>query len=236
MTFYDPGQLDPEIDNLILGEITNRLGEYIAQQAMPESVMTSISKEMTGLRLALLAARYHQRQFIWRWRFLHNKYLLNRHRPADSATEVRIDDLPLRFELQALLLAVDSSLDVTWRLISLLNGQKPDDHQKFRIKVEKHPERFPYLAQATLTHRQWFADLIHLRNAIAHEGLLEEFLGFGYRGQNLANPSVGSRNAQHFSIQLWVDVRQVVKDLILEALKDINEGKQDEESNPISHF
>lgn len=222
MTLYDPVQLDADTDRLVFEELLQPIARLL------ESTMVSqdnMFKELGNLRLALNAIRYHQRQFLWRWTFLRTKYLLARHRPADTRTEVRVDDFPLRFELQSLVMAADSCMDVTWRFICVLNGKDPEkNHQRYRQFVEKHPKDFPTLHPAVMARKKWFLKLIALRNAVAHEGALEDLSGFGYNGQELLNPLIGAINAQHFGIQLWVDVHSVVSELIQSAIKDVMVG------------
>jgi hypothetical protein len=75
-----------------------------------------------------------------------------------------------------------------------------------------------------MARKKWFLKLIALRNAVAHEGALEDLSGFGYNGQELINPLIGAINAQHFGIQLWVDVHSVVSELIQSAIKDVMVG------------
>lgn len=104
MTLYDPAQLDTIIDDLVLKKLQDQLASYMARKFSPKQLsveqVNPHLKEFGNLRLALHAMRYHQRQFLWRWMFLRNKYLLATQRPGDYGTEVRVDDLPLRFELQ----------------------------------------------------------------------------------------------------------------------------------------
>ena len=116
-------------------------------------------------------------------------------------------------------------MDVTWRFICVLNGKNPEKHhQRYRQFVETHPKDFPALHPAMITRKTWFLKLIALRNAVAHEGALDDLSGFGYHGQELRNPLIGEVNARHFGIQLWVDVRSVVSELIQSAIKDVMVG------------
>lgn len=112
-------------------------------------------------------------------------------------------------------------MDVTWRFICVLNGKDPEKHhQRLRERVEKNTTEFPTLHPAVMERQSWFLDLIALRNAIAHEGALDDFAGFGYQGNDLRNPLIREVSARHFGIQLWGDVRAVIEELITAALTD----------------
>ncbi len=223
MNYLDVGQLDRVIDELVFGKVSTHMANWLG--SMPETdafgFVAKVGLEVDQLRRALYATRYHQRQFLYRWNLLRPKFALLPARLPAPGTAVVLDDMPLRFEFQAFVTAADAAaLDVLWRVVCVVVGKSPKQHQDFRIKVEKTGDRFPALHGVAQQYRDWNKDLRTMRNVVAHRGALEDFQGFGVRGGDLLQPSVGPVSAAHLGIRLWQQLHQVVDETVQAATTD----------------
>lgn len=216
--FY-PDQTDSAIDAL-LERIVARMSPGPLDYQQEKCV-----RDFGSLRIALNATRYHQRQFFYRWNRLRARYSLRATAMRTNRLEVRFDDLPLRFEFQAFVSALDTVIDVTWRLVVVRFGRSPRRRQDFRASVERESAKYPTLNPIVRQHKSWVLELAKLRNAVAHEGSLEAFQGFGYRGQDVLHPSLRpaqgpDTSAPHLAIQLWKDGCRIVEDTLVAALRE----------------
>lgn len=172
---------------------------------------------------ALYAVRYHQQQFFSRLRIVASKQAFGFEPPKGNMT-VRINDQPLRFELEAFLVRLKTSLDATSRLTSFLMHQNPRTYGALWKLVESNRElpggSRDSVRSVLQENKSWVDEAARLRNAIVHESSFGAFRGVGNQGPLLLDAEIAGKDAGEFCIFAWKRLLQMTPQLATAAVVD----------------
>lgn len=222
-TLRQPHQLEPAVEDLLLAVI-DRYGAALAP-AVQRGVLrgqvykqlSDIAAALSALNDALHALRYHQRQFLCRLNQLETALTVNTFRPTGNV-RVFLDDMPMRYELQAFLTCVSTCLDTVARAVSILvwPDKEPITYGKLRKRLDQRgcaPENLRVaLLQVFRAHAGWIDEAKQARHDIVHTATFE-IKGFGFRGSKVINPLVAGVSAGHLCFRVWRSVLELVDQL-----------------------
>lgn len=226
--FRTPHQLDAGIGRRMEEIMVNYTGSLDALTAtliqsgrMPLEV-ARFCERMQALDDALHTVRYHQRQFFARYRILYVENALQHDAATSQNVEILVDDMPLRYELQAFLTSTRSVLDVMCQGATLAMGRKPMGYgvlQKHLTSGGYLPtEAVKRLRRVFKKHASWIEQTSGLRHAIVHEAKFEAFSGFGWKRSRLVEPILLDVSADHLGFRVWRDLQALVCEVFATVL------------------
>ena len=218
ISLNQPGQLDEDIESVAMGLI--RVGAPRGVHD-PHELVEALRPLATRVRYfseALYAARYHQLQFLFRLRKVVAQQTFA-FSPPRGNTVVRINDRPMRAELEAFLVRVTSALDATAKVLCTL-GKWGDKHESFGLllKYLKNTSAERSGAEARLLkilrqHEGWVAEMKELRHAIAHEGTSEQFVPVSHEGPLVQDAKVAGFRAGEFVVRTWMQIKALTSEV-----------------------
>jgi hypothetical protein len=161
-------------------------------------------KLIENLDESLEATRYHQRQFLARYRIVEEHYL---NTPVSGSAQVDfvMGDVPLKCELEALLIRSRSSLDALAQLASKALGREPEKFGAFATSVRKG-RKIPNsdeIDSLIKKHEAWLNTDRDHRNKIAHDGQLQHFNGLRIGSRGIDAAKLLEEDAVSYGLQLW---------------------------------
>lgn len=219
-TLKNPFQLDPDVEEtmeLLFGLLEAREKEVGRDVA---------GRLWSDLENGLYATRYHQRQYIVRHRAI---YAHSAKATVTGSGQIELiwHDVPLKAELEAVLLRSRGVLDTVGRIALTTLGKKGDKFGALWSFVKspgiKRVPKGPELGRILSTYERWLETGKKLRDAVAHGGSTKEFRGpkVGIAGVDPAR--MQRDDAGEYVISMWREmiklVQAVLRTLTPEALE-----------------
>jgi hypothetical protein len=199
-TLNNPHQIDADVEKMmeLLSTTFTSVQRSLARERQDEL--------WSNLKDALEATRYHQRQYIFRHRLLHEKASESRMRGSPQI-EVIFNDVPLNAELQAVLVRSRAALDTLGDIALTCLGQKGE---KFGglwtfVKTDRATKvpQGKVLRRVFAEHNRWLEDGKRLRDCIAHGRKVQEFRGMKAAVSGVDPARLIKDDAAGYTISLW---------------------------------
>lgn len=214
LTMHQPHQVDTSIRDA-LDPWQEAFGAQIRGLAPDVALksLNSVSGLEANLDDSLHAARYHQRQFLCRFRDVDARHRQSR-TTATAQLEIVMNDLPLRCEIEAFLVRVSSSLDALGQLLGLILTGKPKKWGEFVTSLPKRRDidsALRFALQDIIDQQAgWMAEARNYRHAIVHEAELAPFRGPAFGAHGVASAAVAKEDAGDFVLRIWTNLRTMM--------------------------
>lgn len=215
VTLNQPYQQDQTINRLM-----KSFNELLAPPAGLDEIqlfawLKSRSAPLSQLEDSLYAARYHQRQFLFRLGRVYSEQAFA-FTPPRGNVGIVINDIPLKVEFEAFLLRVTSTLDSIIKSICTINELKIVNFSDFSNnlrKLQNSPLRDKF--GCIICHEaSWIKPLKKLRNAVAHEGECSIFRGVAHRGLLVNDAEIAGVPAGGYVIKTWQQLLTLIADVM----------------------
>jgi len=206
----NPAQLDADIERTLEAFVRAVTLRIEWRQALP------VGNALGRLQSALYNARYHERQFLYRWDKMDARTRVDYQRLGTGLTLYHLD-VPLNAELTAFVQAARTALDVLGELVMLAVLNRPDGtfgkmmRPVQRVKASD-PQWRRHLARVMDDNETWIARAKQLRDSIVHDGQIRDFRPFGFRGTDVLAPELEGRDARAVVRSLWASHLQFIRD------------------------
>ena len=218
VSLNQPGQVDEEIENIAMGLIRVGAPRGVDDPHELVEVLRPLATKVRHFSEAVYAARYHELQFLFRLRKVVAQQTFA-FSPPRGNTVVRINDRPLRAELEAFLVRVTSALDATAKVLCTL-GKWSEKHESFGLllkylkntSAEGRGSEGPLL-KILRRHEGWVAEVKELRNAIAHEGTSKQFVPVSHEGLLVQDAKVAGFLAGEFVVRTWKQIKALTSEV-----------------------
>ena len=215
VTLNQPYQLDSSIENRLtsLMEAFTPPAEYDQMQAYKWIMACGSAVEQ--LSDSLYAVRYHQRQFLFRLSKVHSEQLFS-FEPPRGNTGIVINDRPLKAELEAFLFRVTSSMDSLSKVICVANDLELMNYGALVNRVIKMTDSPGYRDLKNIFRRveKWLKPLKEYRNAIAHDGDFQGFIGISHKDLLVKDAEIGRVSAGNYVIDKWRQLLETIDDVV----------------------
>jgi hypothetical protein len=215
--FHIPHQLDPDIERIkkLVHDAPSRLirdREPLAPDTAQFDWIVNFGYKAERVADALYAVRYHQREFFARLRIVTTQQAFA-FSPPSGESRLGIDDHPLRFELEAMVVRATSVLDALAKYALYGWNRQPENWGALVKKLDKD-KSIPEKTRAELHrlrkfHAKWLQDLTAMRHLIVHEATFPAFRPMSHVCEQLFDVSVDGIPAGAFAIQTWVGLREL---------------------------
>lgn len=215
-----PQQLDRTIERI--ADEVRRAVRPLAEDAPPAQLewVERCGRLISNQQDALYALRYHQRQFFSRLRVVTTQQT-SIFEPPRGNVVLRFDDKPLRYELEAFLVRVRTTMDAVAKLVSFLLGRKPRTYGKLCQLLETDVSLDAQIRRRIRTilkaNDTWISAASDLRNKIVHEADFDGFEGVGHDRTLFLDARLGDVNAGAFCIRVWRNIQAMVPALVVAA-------------------
>lgn len=210
----NPRQIDLEITRVF---DQNRV--RIANLPLPNAKLQLLLQRMNDLYHSLHGVRYHQREFLYRLRLLTLGYTLE---PNDfeGNTCMIIDDMPLRFEFEAYLVRVLSSLDVQAKMVSVsINKRFVKNGELYSHLKKSNNPALSELISLYAAKESWVKEVRRMRDEVAHDGGSKDLTSFSYEFGVLGLPTVGRLTAENKCFSDWKELISFVEGILQIIIK-----------------
>ncbi|GIM48488.1 hypothetical protein DNHGIG_40370 [Collibacillus ludicampi] len=208
-------QIDPAIENAIYPA-----AKFHGILDKPKDFQEQYFKHLDALWDVLHAVRYHQRNFLFRLRKLIIEYSVDFSmvQPGEGV-EITYDDVPLRLELESMILRLISTLDVFAKIAGTLMGKgfnQDKDLWSYLLATHKNKNRPVSSALYEIyTKYSWIRDLKGIRNAITHDAIFLGYTGMKFQDTLFSMPYVNELKSDHFAFRVWKELLQMTREILL---------------------
>jgi hypothetical protein len=217
ISLKNPNQLSREVSEL-MAKLVGRTGPAVTD------VQTAHGwgELLTDLEDALEAVRYHQRQYLTRYRIVQAHYS-QLAVTGSQQLQVVFDDRPLQCEFEAVVIRARAVLDASGHLALYLWGQKPDKFGAFCKFVQKQGRKLhnPEQILALISENErWLLPDRDYRDMIVHRGQLRPFRGVKVGVQGVDVARVEKDDTVEYCLKLWpkiIDFTGRLMELVIEA-------------------
>lgn len=195
----NPNQLSPEVSELMA-----RLVQLVGPVEDLEGTK-AVGELLGSVEDALEAVRYHQRQYLVRYRTVYAHYS---HMDATGSEQLRVvfNDRPLQYEFEALVIRARAVLDALGHLALRILGQKPDKFGAFCKYVQKQGRKLrnpePILRLIS-DNESWLVPDRDFRDMIVHRGQLRPFRSVRVGVQGIDVARVEKDDTVEYSLNVW---------------------------------
>lgn len=205
-----PLQLNANILNVL-----DKYKVYLVNLPKNEQNITSFNR-IQILDDNLHAVKYHQKQFLYRLNMLQVENKLQNH--VFGNVSVFMDDMPLRYELEAFMTKSRTVLDVLARLVSSILFNISKKHGEL-INFLKSKKNYKDLLDIYKRAESWQKDAKEVRDAIEHEGKFKSFRTFNHQGTKVTSPILMDISSDHFCFRQWNELIAFIEAVLSNILK-----------------
>jgi len=210
LAMRNPAQLDAQIETTLEALVQAVRTRIKPKQAFP------LGDALERLQNALYAARYHERQFLYRWDKLDERTRVDYQRLGIGLSLYHLD-VPLTAELTAFVQASRTALDVLGEIVMLVVLDQPKGTfgkmlQHMRKIKPSDPLWRRMLARVMDENEDWIARARQLRDGMVHDGFVRDFRPFGFRGTEVLPAELEGRDAHAVVRSLWQRHIQFIRD------------------------
>jgi hypothetical protein len=215
LTLNQPHQLDPVVHSA-LHAWTEALFLKVRLLTPHDAIkrLRTPSNLLSNLDDSLHATRYHQRQFICRFRVVNDRHA-QRNNAGSERLQIIFNDLPLRCELEAFLLRTSGTLDALGQFLGLVVTGKQRTYGDL-LRVVKNKREIDDAVRISLIevfneNTGWIEEAKSYRHAIVHRAEFNEFRGPILGGEGIGPAVIGERDAADFAIYVWGQLTRMVE-------------------------
>jgi hypothetical protein len=215
LTINQPHQLDPAVQ-AALHDWTEALFlkvKLLTPHAAIKRLRTP-SNLLSNLDDSLHATRYHQRQFICRFRVVNERHA-QRKNAGSEQLQLIFNDLPLRCELESFLLRTSGTLDALGQFLGLVVTDKQRTYGDLLRVVKNKREIDDVMRKALIDvfdeNNDWIEEAKSYRHAIVHRAEFTEFRGPMLGARGIGPAAIGTRDAADFAIYVWGQLTRMIE-------------------------
>jgi hypothetical protein len=212
ISLNNPNQLSREVT-----ELMNELLVITEPHVRDFEHGKKLGELLTNLADALEAVRYHQRQFLARYRIVQNHYGKS---DVTGSAQIQIvfNDRPLQCEFEAVVIRTRTVLDSAAHIALFLYGQAPDKFGALCNLLKKNARRFINGHNALKLiedNKTWVLSDRAYRDSIVHQGQLRSFQGLkiGVHGIDVAR--VEKDDTVQYCLEVWPKIITFTRKLLL---------------------
>jgi hypothetical protein len=209
-TLKNPHQFDEDVE-VVMG----LLQALLESPRKPRFDEKEAGRVWQSLEDNLYAARYHQRQYLFRHRLVHER-TLEAAMSGSKQIELIFSDVPLRSELEAVVLRSRSTLDTVGNIGMACfkqKGGKFGAFYHFAQSSRRTGKRADQLRVVCAAHEKWLEDGKNLRDAIAHGGHMHNFRGVKAAVAGIDPARLERDDASEYVLSMWSNLLRFVTDI-----------------------
>jgi len=198
-TLKNPHQMDADVEAImdLLAALLEGCGSRFDRDAA--------GKVWHSLEDNLYATRYHQRQYLFRHRIVHERTLSST-MAGSKQIELIFSDVPLKTELEAVVVRSRSTLDAVGAIgLGCLNksGDKFGAFRSHAMSAACSGERGERLRRIFTKHEKWLEEGRELRNVITHGGHVHNFRGVKSGVAGIDPARLERDDAAEYVLSMW---------------------------------
>ena len=212
ISLKNPNQISPEVI-----EMMERLMEMVTRVRENAAASSEVGDFIQNLEDALEAVRYHQRQFLARYRIVQSHYA-----DADVTGSDRIrivfNDRPLQYEFEAVVIRARAALDAAGHLALWFCGQKPDKFGAFCSFLKKNGRKIrnaQQISELIALNEPWLIPDRDYRDMIVHKGQLRQFRSLQVSVTGIDVARLENDDTVEYCLRVWPRIIEFTEKLIV---------------------